>query len=152
MYISGPDNDQFGGFWTQCKTDGTFNRFRALTGFAPGPQTGGTTLGVSRVEANPAKRAFWFTVAVEVPAGTDIDDLEAYTVPACRWAVFEAHGPVPEALVEAEMYAFLEWLPTSGYVHAAAPELEVYPPSPDGAPYCEFSLPLRGSGARRRSR
>ncbi len=33
-WISGPDNEQFGRFWQQCKDDGTFNRFRALTGMA----------------------------------------------------------------------------------------------------------------------
>jgi len=34
---------------------------------------------------------------------------------------------VPESIVQAEMFAFMEWLPQSGYEHALAPEMEVYP-------------------------
>ena len=141
-WISGPDNEQFGRFWQQCKDDGTFGRFQVLTGMAPGPRTQGHVLGVSRVEADPTNREFSFLIGVEVSDGADTGDLERYTVRAARWAVFEAHGPVPEALVAAEMVAFMEWLPASGYVHAHAPEMEVYPPSPDSQPYCEFWLPV----------
>jgi AraC family transcriptional regulator len=142
-WISGPDNEQFGRFWEQCHTDGTFDLFRALTDMAPGSQTQGHVLGVSRVEADPGRREFSFLIAVEVPKTADTGDLERTTVPASHWAVFEAHGPVPDALVEAEMYAFAEWLPASGYDHAQAPEMEVYPPSPDAQPYCEFWLPVK---------
>ncbi len=141
-WIGGPDNEQFGRFWAQCQSDGTFDRFQALTAMSPGPQTQAHVLGVSRVEADPSHREFTFLIGVEVPADAATGELEQVTVPACRWAVFEAHGPVPEALVAAEMAAFMEWLPTSGYVHARAPEMEVYPPSPDGQPYCEFWLPI----------
>lgn len=141
VWISGQDNAQFGRFWQACKENGLFDRFQTLTGFAPGAQTGGATLGVSRVEADPAKREFYFMIAVEVPPDTpDTGDLEQYTVPASRWAVFEAHGPVPDALVAVEIYAFTEWLPASGYVHAPAPEMEVYPPATES--YCEFWLPI----------
>lgn len=142
VWISGGDNEQFGRFWAQCRTGETFSKFEALIGVAPGPQTRGHVLGISRVEADPGNRAFSFMVAVAVPDVIDTGDLETYSVPACRWAVFEAHGPVPQALVAAEMYAFVEWLPASGYAHALAPELEVYPPSPDDQPYCEFWLPV----------
>ena len=61
------------------------------------------------------------------------------------WAVFECNGKVPEAIVKAEMYAFMEWLPNSKYVHAHAPEMEVYPPGIDGSSkdaYNEFWLPV----------
>ncbi|MGC9347191.1 MAG: GyrI-like domain-containing protein [Anaerolineae bacterium] len=146
VWISGPDNSQFGRFWEACKNSDLFDRFRELADFAPGPQTGGATLGVSRVEADPARREFYFMVVVEVPENAETGDLERYRVPAGRWAVFECHGPIPEALVASEIYAFTEWLPTSGYIHAAAPEMEVYPPTTEGAPegesYCEFWLPI----------
>ena len=52
---------------------------------------------------------------------------------------------MPEAIVEAEIYAFTQWLPTSGFVHANAPEMEVYPPGSRGDSddnYCEFWLPI----------
>jgi AraC family transcriptional regulator len=147
-WISGQDNALFGRFWAQCKTDGLFDTFARLTGFQAGPQTGGATLGISRVEQDPSNRAFFFMIAVELPEARDAGDLECYTVPASRWAVFECRGPIPAALVESEIYAFTQWLPSSGCIHALAPEMEVYPPqgnANDGEDYCEFWLPITGT-------
>ncbi|HOT92687.1 MAG TPA: hypothetical protein PLJ78_16680 [Anaerolineae bacterium] len=37
----------------------------------------------------------------------------------------------------------MEWLPASNYVHALAPEMEVYYPGESGSDYyCEFWLPI----------
>lgn len=144
-WISGQDNTLFGQFWEKCRTEGLFERFGQLGLLEPGPQTGGVTLGVSCVEKDPAKREFYYLIAVENPQDHQAADLESYTVPASQWAVFECQGKVPEAIVKAEMYAFMEWLPNSEYVHAKAPEMEVYPPGPDGSSedsYCEFWLPI----------
>ncbi|HHX63817.1 MAG TPA: GyrI-like domain-containing protein [Chloroflexi bacterium] len=147
-WISGPDNAQFGRFWERCREEGLFGLFESMGATEPGAQTGGVTLGVSRVEADPANRSFHYMIAVERPegaTGTLPEGLEVYRVPACRWAAFECRGSVPDAIVAAEIYAFTEWLPASGYGHAAAPEMEVYFPGIDGGSpdcYCEFWLPL----------
>jgi AraC family transcriptional regulator len=143
-YISGPDNAQFGAFWDLCREGKLFERFEQLSSLRAGPQTGGVMLGVSRVEQDPTKRDFFYMIAVELPETVDVADprlegLEIATVPAATWAVFDAHGPVPDAIVAAEMAAFGEWLPASGYVHALAPEMEVYLP---GDARCEFWLPV----------
>ena len=45
-------------------------------------------------------------------------------------------------IVTAEKFAFMEWLPNSGYEHALAPEMEVYPAS-NGETYQEFWLPIK---------
>jgi AraC family transcriptional regulator len=137
------DNESFGRFWAECQREGLLDLFKRLSGHRPGAQTGGVTLGVSRVEQDPANRAFYYMIAIEKPEGCILraeDGLESYTVPATTWAVFECHGKLPEAIVTSEMFAFGQWLPASGYVHALAPEMEVYPPL-DG--YCEFWLPIR---------
>lgn len=143
VYIGGQDNELFGRFWQQCQGDGFIDRLhhlRAAAGLTAGPQTGGVLLGVSRVEADPSKREFYYMIATELPDGALPQDLECYQVPAGRWAIFTCQGPMPGALVTAEMYAFMQWLPESGYRHAAAPEMEVYPPTDEA--YCEFWLPL----------
>lgn len=139
VWISGQDNEQFGRFWSEAHQSGLVERLRALSGGRPGPVTGSTTFGVSCVEKNPDDRAFYFYIATE--AGDRADEtLERYTVPACRWAIFANRGELPLSLVDAERYAFLEWLPASGYRHANAPELEVYP-AHDGA-LVEYWLPI----------
>jgi AraC family transcriptional regulator len=139
-WISGQDNSIFGKFWEDCRAEGLFKTFETLTGFQPGAQTRGMTLGVSCVEADPTQRSFYYFIAVEKPAQGDTAGLECHQVPAATWAVFECHGKVPEALVESEIFAFAEWLPSSGYVHANAPEMEVYPSEEDD--YLEFWLPI----------
>jgi AraC family transcriptional regulator len=144
-WIGGQDNSLFGRFWDECRAQGLFEVFRQLTDLRPGPQTRGVTLGISRVEKDPANRNFYYMIAVEKPESGDTSQLETYLVPASTWAVFECHGKVPESIVKAEIYAFTEWLPESGYAHALAPEMEVYPPESEGqsdAHYCEFWLPI----------
>jgi AraC family transcriptional regulator len=130
-WISGQNNELFGQFW-------------ALNGRQPGRHTNSALLGISCVENDPTNRAFYYMIAIEKPE-TPSEDLESYHVPASQWAVFACVGKVPEAIVKSEIYAFTEWLPTSDYEHAKAPEMEVYFPGNDGASedsYCEFWLPI----------
>jgi AraC family transcriptional regulator len=145
-WIGGQDNSLFGRFWQQCQADGLFEQFDRIGGSQPGAHTGGVTLGISRVEADPARREFHYMIAIEAPPHAPAEalaGLERYRVPACLWAAFECRGSVPESIVQAEMYAFMQWLPASGYAHAPAPEMEVYPPGESGEAYvCEFWLPV----------
>ena len=144
-WISGQDNELFGRFWSQCRVDGLFDIFVQLNGMQAGAQTNGTVLGVSCVEQDPANRAFYYLIAIESPAAGLPAGLEQHSIPASQWAIFAARGQMPDALVEAEMFAFMQWLPSSGYVHAPAPEMEVYLPTSQtesGAVTCEFWLPI----------
>ncbi|MBN1877822.1 MAG: GyrI-like domain-containing protein [Anaerolineae bacterium] len=137
------EQDDFERFWEQCRADGLLAIFEALNGWQRGAQTNGTTLGISRVEKDPTNRDFYYMIAIEAPPDCSNADLEHYQVPASQWAVFECHGKVPQSIVQAEMFAFMEWLPTSGYVHAFAPEMEVYYPGESSDDYyCEFWLPI----------
>jgi len=61
--------------------------------------------------------------------------------------VFECRGNVPASIVEAEIFAFTQWLPASGFVHAQAPEMEVYLEGANEDDYiCEFWLPVQRKG------
>ncbi len=151
-WIGGQENEQFGRFWERCRANGSLDTVQCIqqsSGWPAGPQTGGAVLGVSRVEADPFRRAFFYMIAVEtplngLPPGVAVKGMERFTIPATQWAVFECHGQMPDALVAAEMFAFLEWLPASGYQHALAPEMEVYLPTSEM--YCEFWLPIVAKG------
>lgn len=141
-WINGTDSSQFGRFWQQCGEDGLLQTLSSI-GRQPGSVTSGMFLGVSCVEKDPSVRDFYFYVAAESASGPDNDDLEEYTVPASRWAVFQNSGVLPDALIEAEMTAFMKWLPASSLRHAAAPEMEVYPPCDTmGETLVEFWLPV----------
>lgn len=49
-----------------------------------------------------------------------------YTVPECTWGIFECVGAMPEAIQNLQKRIVTEWLPTSGYEYANAPDIEVY--------------------------
>ncbi|MEE4194015.1 MAG: GyrI-like domain-containing protein [Anaerolineae bacterium] len=146
VWIGGQDNELFGQFWTQCEENGVLSALHSLNDGRIGSQTGSVILGVSRVEAAPNNRQFYYMIAREVTDANPLPEgMEHYRVPPCTWAVFECHGKVPEAIVKSEMFAFMEWLPQSGYQHAPAPEMEVYFPDSDGNTddcYTEFWLPV----------
>jgi AraC family transcriptional regulator len=143
-WISGQDNDLFGQFWARCQKEGLFEVFERLRANQLGLQTRSSLLGISCVEKDPANRVFYYMIAIERPEKF-IEELEVYHVPASQWVVFECVGRVPEAIVKSEIYAFTEWLPSSEYEHARAPEMEVYFWKNDGNSensYCEFWLPI----------
>lgn len=140
VWISGQDNEQFGAFWREARDSGLIGALRSLSVNGPGAVTHGDVFGVSCVERDPNDRAFYFFIAAEYDGGCMPDGLECHAVPAAQWAVFSNTGDMPKALIDAEMFAFMEWLPSSGYTHALAPELEVYPAH--DASLVEFWLPI----------
>lgn len=135
-WISGQDNSLFGRFWDACHGDGTVELLKAS---AKPEITKAPVIGISCVEKDPGNRAFDFCIAAE---GAQVPGCESYTVSPCTWAIFRNRGKLPKSLVDAEMFAFTQWLPQSGYVHAPVPELEVYPE--DGS--VEFWLPIMEKG------
>ena len=54
------------------------------------------------------------------------EDMEEYNVPAGTWAVFPCRGPMPQAMQDLQRRIISEWLPSSGYEYAEAPDIEVY--------------------------
>ncbi len=64
-----------------------------------------------------------------IAAATDMEKpkkFEEYTVPECTWGIFECIGPLPNAIQDLQKRIVTEWLPTSGYEYADAPDIEVY--------------------------
>lgn len=140
IWISGQDNEQFGVFWEESNKNGFINILRELRESIPGPITKSHVFGVSCVEKDPNNRTFNFFIATEIADKSSDGSLEHYTVPSCKWAIFSNRGEMPMSLIDAEMYAFMEWLPSSQYKHSNAPELEVYPVCDDKL--VEFWLPI----------
>lgn len=128
--------EDFHNFWNKCHEDDTISTLKSLGNHNV---TESLIFGVSRVENDPNNRDFFFYIAAEY-AENDNKNFETFTIPASQWAIFECKGDVSNALFEAEMYAFKEWLPSSGYIHAKAPELEVYPVR--DSQIVEFWLPI----------
>lgn len=137
-WISGQDNSRFATFWADCEQKGIVERLKSLSSDPQQNQTHSRIIGVSRVENDPNNRAFDFYIVSESTGGKG---LETFTIAGGDWAIFEGNGNTPMALIDAEMEAFMHWLPESGYVHDSRPEMEVY--LEGTGVYVEFWLPIR---------
>lgn len=79
---------------------------------------------------------------IAVSSTKECSEFEEYTVPASTWAVFSGTG-TNQSIQELEQRIVTEWLPTSGYEYANAPDIEVYlNPDPQNAQY-EVWIPVR---------
>ena len=86
------------------------------TGTPPG------LLGVSTCMGGPT-----FDYYIAVASGAPVPEgMAECRVPAGTWAIFECVGPMPEAMQTLQKRIVTEWLPTSGYEYANAPDIEVY--------------------------
>ena len=82
-------------------------------------------LGVSTCNQQDEWR-YYIAVAEEKEAGSyEQEAFDEYMVPAATWAIFSGTG-ANEAIQELEARIITEWLPTSGYEYANAPDVEVF--------------------------
>ena len=117
--------------WQNAVQNGTLEK---LAGLMDTPPMG--ILGVSA--CNEAEHWKYF-IAV---SSTKTDEAFAeYLVPASTWAIFSGKG-TNLSVQDLERRIVLEWLPTSGYEYANAPDIEVYlNPDPQNAQY-EVWIPV----------
>lgn len=126
-------------FWNDAHQDGTDEKlFQLNNGRIKG------VLGVCVDKSNEQSKQMDYWIATEYD-GNAPEGFQSLTVPAAKWAAFEVHGPMPDAMPKAWKRIFSEWFPSSGYESASTPELEVYsdddPSNPDL--YSEIWIPIK---------
>ncbi|PYZ94787.1 AraC family transcriptional regulator [Salipaludibacillus keqinensis] len=103
--------------WGEVNENGTSDQlFRLNNGKIDG------VLGICLDKGNE-KIDYW--VATEYNGATP-EEYEEITIPASKWAVFEVHGPMPDAMQNAWEQIFSEWFPSSAYEHAGTADFEKY--------------------------
>jgi len=122
-------------FWQDCREDGTIEKICAYEG-------GNGVFGVC-MDFEQDMESFTYLIGIK-KEGSVPEDFTAAHVPAAAWAVFQSVGPLPDAIQEVTRRIFYEWFPATGYVHDAAPELEVYPDGDTSSPdyRCEVWIPV----------
>jgi len=122
--------------WDQTVRNGDFKKLCALPAKEP--------CGILGVSACMDGKAFDYYIAAATDAPIP-QGMEAYTVPAATWAIFECVGPMPQAIQQLQTRVVTEWLPTSGYEYADAPDIEVYSEGDTQSLqyHCEVWLPVR---------
>lgn len=95
-------------------------------------------------DMNEEQSKFTYMIAVE-KSGIPEPGMATRKIPAQTWAVFEATGPLPKSIQAVWDRIFSEWFPSTGYEHANAPELEIYPTGDTSAEdyYCEIWIPIK---------
>ena len=126
---------QIPAFWAKTVHSGAFAQILGLLNQKPG--------GILGVSSCMNGKDFDYYIAalsdMAVPEG-----LEESIIPACTWAIFPCIGPMPSAIQALQKRIIAEWLPTSGYEYANAPDIEVYfDGDQQAADYrCEVWLPV----------
>lgn len=108
---------QIPGQWAQAAKAGLIPRLCALMDSEPKG-----ILGVCSI-ADGQAFDYYIAVASAQPAPKDLFSFE---IPAATWAIFDCVGPLPGAMQALQKRIFSEWLPTSGYEYASAPDIELY--------------------------
>ncbi len=107
-------------FWSSTIQTGKHNAVLALMNQEPFG-----LLGVSNYSDNFATGVFDYYIASSsdrpVPEG-----MTEFIVPESTWAVFPCNDIKPETIQNLEHSIVMEWLPTSGYEFAQAPDMELY--------------------------
>lgn len=134
--VDGENFKQVPKFWDDCMKDGSYKWISSKAG----------KLGVLGVCKDFTKDdEFNYMIAVEEIKETLPKGYISATIPAATWAVFESVGALPKALQDLTRRIFTEWLPSTGYEHDCAPELEVYPEGDiHSEDYkCEIWIPIK---------
>ena len=117
--------------WQEASTNGTLQK---LASMMDTPPMG--LLGVSACN-NEEQWKYYIAVSSTKPTG----EFEQYTIPAATWAIFSGSG-TNQSIQKLEQRIITEWLPSSGYEYANAPDIEVYlNPDPQNAQY-EVWIPV----------
>lgn len=118
--------------WQKAAMDGTIAKLAPMMNSQP--------MGLLGVSACNNDEEWKYFIAVSSSAAID-KILEEYFVPASTWAIFTGTG-TSQSIQELEQRIVTEWLPTSGYEYANAPDIEVYlNPDPNNAQY-EVWIPV----------
>lgn len=123
-------------FWQEVAAK---NGIPRLCELMEGKEPGGI-LGVSACDGGEFS-GYFIAVATDQAAP---EGMTEYLVPATTYAVFECLGPLPNTIQQVQQRIISEWLPTSGYEYAAAPDIEVYPEGDQQSEhyYSEVWLPI----------
>lgn len=117
--------------WQNAAMDGTIGKLAAMMDAEP--------MGLLGVSACNEKEQWKYFIAVS--STKEESGFEEYLVPAANWAIFSGSG-TGQSIQELEQRIVTEWLPTSGYEYANAPDIEVYLNSDPGNTQYEVWVPV----------
>lgn len=133
---NGENLKQIPEFWCQCNSDGTSEKICSINNEQ-------NILGIC-MDFEYGKEEFSYMIAIEDVNNVQDSGLEKREIPAATWAIFTSVGPIPQSIQKVWERIFQEWFPSTGFEHANAPELEVYPQGDTSSQdyKCEVWIPI----------
>jgi AraC family transcriptional regulator len=107
-------------FWSNLMQSGGQNDILALMNQSPYG-----LLGVSNYTDEFSTSAFDYYIACSTNQPIP-DGMAEFIVPEAIWAIFSCNEIKADAIQKLEQRIVMEWLPTSGYEYAKAPDIEAY--------------------------
>ena len=119
--------------WQKAAINGTLEKIIPLMNHQP--------MGVLGVSTCNDKEEWRYFIAVASSCNID-NSLDEYVVPACTWAIFSGVG-TGLSIQKLQQRVITEWLPTSGFEFADAPDIEVYLNSDPNNMQYEVWVPIK---------
>lgn len=107
-------------FWQKCAMEGTIMKMLPLMNTELKGVLGVSSANYVSITSEP-RFDYYIAVASNAPTPEGFDQ---FIVPAATWAIFDCYGPLPHTLTNLQKRIVTEWLPTSGYEYADAPDIE----------------------------
>jgi AraC family transcriptional regulator len=140
--MDGKNFKEIPAFWKKAMNDGTCEKIQSFSLKGKNSVLNGSTASVLCYKDDDTEDCWSYMIGSE--SDGKVKDMENTKIPSMTWAIFESIGTMPDAIQDVWKRIFNEWFPSSNYMHAKGPELEVYPPGDGSSPdyYCEVWIPV----------
>jgi AraC family transcriptional regulator len=133
IQVSTQENEhsrQIAKFWEACNQDGTAAKLSSK----------GKDENLLGIMVN----MHTYMIACKTDLTSCEEGFTSKTIPASSWATFTSVGPLPGSIQNLFVRIYQEWFPSTGFEHAKAPILEIYPPGDTSAKdyRCEVWIPI----------
>ena len=142
------NDDEIGkipGFWDECMKNGSYEKLINDSDNASGAFGKGSCIVHALCgHINPGEEgSFPYMIFAVKSDKAQTDGYKSFTVPKATWAVFRASVDHSEGKYVCQIpslfqRAYSEWLPSSGYEKATAPDMEIY-----GDTFDEVWIPVK---------
>ncbi|MCL2300218.1 MAG: AraC family transcriptional regulator [Firmicutes bacterium] len=130
-------------FWDELLENGEYDRLYQAAGAVRGEDGMHCVNAVCGYNEVGGDRFPYMICALKKP-GSNTDGFKTAQIPKATWAVFRSEKADHMGIAMKTLFdrAYQEWLPSSGYQWAAAPDMELYYSAPDGKYFEEAWIPV----------
>ena len=130
-------------FWTELQENGVYERLYQAAGAKCGEKGLHCINAVCGYNEVDGERFPYMICALKNP-DSNTDGFKTTQIPKTTWAVFRSEKIDYTGAAMKELFdrAYQEWLPSSGYEWASAPDMELYYTAEDGKYFEECWIPV----------